>query len=137
MWRRFVIYGGLGWMLEVLMTGASAVVHGRDRCATAKTYLWMHPIYGAGGLLLEQVSARLGRRVPRTARALAYVPVIYGVEYGTGWLLRRAIGRCPWDYGDRGLNLSGLVRADYAPLWLAVAYLFETVRDRVASLDGS
>ena len=115
-------------MLEVVLTGAASAVNGGDRAATARTYLWMHPIYGAGGMLLEALSARV-KRWPRPARWLSYLPVIYAVEYTSGWLLRRVLGRCPWDYERRGWNLSGLVRLDYAPLWLVAAGLFEPVRN--------
>jgi uncharacterized membrane protein len=126
-WRRFAIYGAVGWVLEVLMTGACAVVRRRDPRATARTYLWMFPIYGAGGMLMERVSESLRRR-PRLARALANVPAIYAVEYASGWLIRRAVGQCPWEYRRGPACVSGLVRLDYAPLWLLVAALFEPAR---------
>ncbi len=55
-----------------------------------------------------------------------------GLEYATGWLLRRLTGRCPWDYADSGRRtLSGLVRPDYAPFWYAAGLLFEPLRDAV------
>ena len=40
---RFLIYGAVGWCIEVLFTGIAAAVFDRDRAATGKTYLWMHP----------------------------------------------------------------------------------------------
>src|SRR5204863_5588391 len=85
MWRRFAGYGAVGWLLEVTLTGLTSVLTGRDRSATARTYLWMHPIYGLGGLLLERVAASPRvRRQPRLVRCLTYVPVMYGVEYSSG-----------------------------------------------------
>jgi hypothetical protein len=128
-WRRFLGYGASGWLIEVVMTGVCSVVIDRDGSATAKTYLWMLPVYGSGGLLLERLSGRV-RGWRRPARALAYLPFIYGVEYGSGRLLRRFLGRCPWDYGC-GEGTSRLVRLDYAPLWFLVALLFEPLRDRI------
>lgn len=130
MLTRFFVYGFLGWATEILFTGASSVLVERDASATAKTYLWMHPIYGAAGLLLEWMSAKL-EKVPSAVRPLAYLPVIYGVEYATGWALRKALGKCPWDYSGRGYNVHGLVRLDYAPAWLAAGFLFEPVAERV------
>jgi hypothetical protein len=126
-WRRFLGYGATGWLIEVAMTGFCAVLLDGDRSARARTYLWMLPIYGGGGLLLEQVSRRV-RAWPRPLRALAHVPFIYGVEYASGRVLRRVLGRCPWDYGCDGAR-SRLVRADYAPLWFMVALLFELLRE--------
>ena len=84
-------------MVEVCFTGMNAALFQRDSHATAKTYLWMHPIYGATALGLEFLHDRL-RFLPKPVRALAYTAVIFGAEFTTGWLLRRALGRCPWDY---------------------------------------
>jgi uncharacterized membrane protein len=135
MLRRFAVYGLLGWVVEVLFTGSWSAASG-DANATAKSYLWMHPIYGAGGLLLESVSRRT-KGLPLPVRAGLYAGLMYAVEYGTGALLRRALGRCPWDYGCNGLNLHGLVRLDYAPAWLALGLLFEPARDVVERIDGA
>jgi hypothetical protein len=123
--RRFFFYGCVGWVLEVAFTGAHAAVLGKDRSATAKTYLWMHPIYGGAGLLLEGVARRL-QGLPRAARALGYLPLIYAAELATGWMLRRALGKCPWEYRD-GLHYRGLVRLDYAPVWYLAALAFEPI----------
>lgn len=126
---RFLLYGAAGWTLEVLFTGLCSVL-GRDRAATSKTYLWMHPIYGGAALGLEQLEVAMQRRrVPFAARAAVHTIGIYGVEYTTGALLRRALGKCPWDYGEcGGHHVQGLVRLDYAPLWYAVAALFTVGR---------
>jgi hypothetical protein len=106
----------------------SAALFQRDRHGTAKTYLWMHPIYGATALGLEFLHDRL-RFLPRPVRALAYTAVIFGAEYATGWLLRRALGRCPWDYEKKGLSVKGLVRLDYFPFWYGAALAFEPARE--------
>ena len=114
-------------MLEVCFTGTSAAIFQKDSHGTAKTYLWMHPIYGATALGLEFLHDRL-RFLPRPVRALAYTAVIFGAEYATGWLLRRALGRCPWDYTS-GWNVKGLVRLDYFPFWYGAALAFEPARE--------
>ncbi|WP_434384346.1 putative ABC transporter permease [Melittangium boletus] len=125
---RFVLYGCAGWVMEVCFTGMSAALFQGDGHATAKTYLWMHPIYGATALGLEFLHDRL-RFLPRPLRALAYTAVIFGAEFATGWLLRKALGRCPWDYEKQGWNVSGLIRLDYAPFWYAAGLLFEPARE--------
>ena len=114
--------------MEVCFTGLSAAVLEKDRQGTAKTFLWMHPIYGATALGLELLHDRL-RFLPRPLRALAYTAVIFGAEFSTGWLLRRALGRCPWDYAQRGWSVKGLIRLDYAPFWYGVGLLFEPARE--------
>ncbi len=114
--------------MEVCFTGMSAAIFERDRHGTAKTFLWMHPIYGATALGLEFLHDRL-RCLPRPLRALAYTAVIFGAEFATGWLLRKALGRCPWDYEKQGWNVSGLIRLDYAPFWYGAGLLFEPARE--------
>jgi uncharacterized membrane protein len=44
--RKFALYGCAGWVLEVLFTGTKAALS-RDKKLAARTYLWMHPIYGS------------------------------------------------------------------------------------------
>jgi uncharacterized membrane protein len=123
-----VLYGCAGWVMEVCFTGMSAALFEHDTHGTAKTYLWMHPIYGATALGMELLHERL-RFLPRPLRALAYTAVIFGAEFATGWLLRKALGRCPWDYEDKGWSVKGLIRLDYAPFWYVAALLFEPVRE--------
>jgi uncharacterized membrane protein len=124
--RKFALYGCAGWVLEVLFTGTKAAFS-RDPKLAARTYLWMHPIYGAAGLALEAVHRRLRNR-SRLTRAAAALGVIYATEYGSGVALRRVLGDCPWRYQE-GMHLHGLVRLDYAPYWLAAAVGFEWARD--------
>jgi Putative ABC-transporter type IV len=115
-------------VLEVCFTGAGRALLQKDRSGTATTYLWMHPIYGATALGLEFLHDRL-RFLPRPVRGLAYTAVIFGAEFSTGWLLRKGLGRCPWDYGRHRWSVKGLIRLDYAPFWYATGLLFEPLRD--------
>jgi hypothetical protein len=121
--------------LEVCFTGVGAAMLRRDRSGTARTYLWMHPIYGGTALALELLHDRL-RPLPRPVRALAYTAVIFGSEFTTGWLLRKALGRCPWDYERQGWSVRGLIRLDYAPFWYATGLLFEPLREGVLRLTS-
>ena len=118
------------------MTGAAGLFSTeRDVAAPARTYLWMYPIYGAGGLALEQIRRRV-RPFPRMLRAAAYVPAIFAIEAATGALLRRLIGACPWDYTGRRAHVRGLVRLDYAPLWYLVGLTFELLHTAVSAPAG-
>ena len=130
MLARFFIYGLAGWCIEVLFTGLWSALVERNPSATAKTYLWMHPIYGLGGISLELAADHLVA-IAWPLRALVYVALIYAVELGTGWGLRRLLGKCPWDYTGRGWNVRGLIRLDYAPAWYLAALLFEPVRSAI------
>jgi uncharacterized membrane protein len=134
MLRRFIAYGLAGWSLEVLFTGMTGALGG-ERLLPAKTYLWMLPIYGAGGLVLEGAHARLSaRNVSRWKRALVYTAAIYGIEYGSAEVLHQVGVGVPWKY-MRGLNLRGYVRLDYAPFWYACGLLFETLAGEIAKLN--
>ncbi len=129
---RLVAYGVGGWCLEVVFTALSGAIGAGDLSLRGETYLWMFPIYGAGGLLLEQIHRRLAPRVLWPIRAVAYTGAIYAVEYGSGFLLRTLLGACPWDYQDRGCNVSGLIRLDFMPFWYIAALAFEPIRERLA-----
>jgi len=78
--RKFALYGCAGWVLEVLFTGTKAALS-RDPKLAARTYLWMHPIYGTAGLLLEAVHRKLARR-SRLTRACTSTG-------WCGWIMRR------------------------------------------------
>ena len=133
--RRFLAYGFVGWALEVAFTGMTGAFGLRDRRLRGHSYLWMLPIYGSGGLLLERLRDRLAaRRVPRSVRSLAYTFGIYGLEFGCASLLDRAIGEVPWRY-LKGLHVRGYVRLDYAPFWYACGWLFESLERELRKLD--
>ncbi len=142
---RFALYGLMGWALEVVFTAAVDSCQRRaDSRLRGHSYVWMHPIYGAGGLLCEQLGRALARRgAPWWQRGLAYAGACFAVEYTSGWALRRAVGACPWDYGAARANVHGLIRLDYAPLWAAcglaaepLARVIERVRLTPSLGDG-
>src|SRR4051812_20578646 len=133
--RRFLAYGLFGWALEVGFTSISDSIWMRDRRLKGHSYLWMLPIYGAGGMLLETLHERLSTRgIPRGLRAFVHMCGIYGIEWGSASLLNRLTGDVPWRY-RRGINLRGYVRLDYAPFWYACGWLFETVERDLRKLD--
>ncbi len=133
---RFLGYGLLGLALEVVFTSIGNAVRRKDRTLAGHSYLWMLPIYGLGGLALEALHNGLSLfHMAWWVRGLAYLAAIYGVEYLSGLALRRALGRCPWDYGRRGFNLKGLIRLDYAPAWFACGLLFERVESVLSRIQ--
>ena len=124
---RFAIYGLLGWCAEIVFTAARGAVTGTgDQRLQGASSLWMYPIYGAGGLAMEVVH-RGSRRQPWWTRAAGYAATCLLLEYASGWTLRRTTGACPWDYGDRGINVDGLARLDYAPFWAVAGLAVEPV----------
>lgn len=124
---RFLIYGLLGWGLEVFWTGLGSAIRGDVRL-TAGTYLWMFPIYGSA-IYLESVHDRIRDR-PWYIRGVIWVLLIWIIEYVSGGLIRLVTGVSPWDYSNSTRwQLHGLIRFDMAPLWLITGLLFERVHD--------
>jgi Putative ABC-transporter type IV len=135
MLRRFVAYGVMGLGIEVGFTGAVRGIFQRDRRLRGESFLWMLPIYGAGGLLLERLHGRLrSRGMGRAARALCGTAAIYGIEYISGAALEQVTGECPWRY-RRGLHVNGYVRLDYAPFWFACALAADLLAGELRKLD--
>ena len=130
---RSLIYGLLGWCVEIVWT---ALPKGRpvDWALPGHTYLWMLPIYGLLGPLYEPLHARLRGR-PWPLRALAYAVGFIGVETITGLLLRRLLRRVPWDYTGRSRwQVGGVTRFDYAPLWAGLGLALEPLHDALVRL---
>lgn len=146
--EHFLIYGVFGWCAEILWTACHDFITGyrvdpadpsvrvplsppeRWRL-TGQTYLWMFPLYGAGGLLFEPIHNAL-RHHPWPLRGLVWMVLIFLIEYLSGWLLRRLTGRCPWDYACVSTNIHGLVRLDYAPVWFIFGLLLEHLHDTLS-----
>ena len=126
---RFVVYGVAGWALDSVFV----FVHsGRRRPSS----LLNVPVYGLAQPLFEPLHNRVRRR-PRLQRAAAYGGGILCVEYASGRLLRRLVGRAPWDYGRARLAVGGLVRLDYLPLWAALGLGLERLHDRLTRSPGA
>jgi uncharacterized membrane protein len=132
---RFLIYGALGWCIEIVFTALSRLRSpGRWRLE-GTTYLWMFPIYGLIAPLYEPLHNALRNSLPWPLRALLYGIGFMVVEYIAGWLLRITTGSFPWDYRGRAkYHVSGLVRLDYAPLWMLLGVALEPVHDTLVRL---
>lgn len=113
-----------GIAMEVFFTAAAGLRRTRDPKLAGHTTLWMFPIYALVYPALSALWPTIGGR-PWYARGALYVLLIYAVEYASGWLIRRIAGLCPWDYGRTRWAVHGLIRLDFAPAWLAAAFIFE------------
>lgn len=124
---RFLIYGLLGWTMEIFWTGLGSLAKG-DMKLQGFSYLWMFPIYGLA-LFLEPVHDRM-RQLTWYARGIWWMVLIFSIEFVTGYLIKAAVGSIPWDYsGTTRFSIYGLIRLDYAPVWFVVGLLFEQVHD--------
>jgi len=129
---RFILYGFMGWCLEVFWTGLGSLIRG-DATLHGWTYIWMFPIYGLA-ILLEPVHERI-RDWPVAVRGGIYTVLIFAIEYVTGTALRMILGVCPWDYSASPYSIHGVIRLDFAPFWFIVGLLFEKVHDALVGMN--
>lgn len=133
MLKRFIIYGLIGWIVEVIFTGTFSLLSGSVRL-TAHTYLWMFPIYGLA-VFFEPIHDEI-RSLAWPVRGLIWAILIFSIEYTTGWLLKSAIGICPWDYsGNSVYSVQGFIRLDFAPFWFTGGLIWEKIHDYLDSLE--
>lgn len=121
---RFIIYGLFGWCMEIFWTGIGSLLKG-DIKLTGQTYIWMFFIYGLA-VFFEPIHENIGH-LNIILRGGLYTVLIFIVEYFTGWVLRKVLGQCPWDYSKSRFSVKGLIRLDYAPAWFVAGLLFEKV----------
>lgn len=141
-WGRFVAYGLAGWGSEIAATGLRSPLRDRNWRLTGTTYLWMFPIYGAGGLVAEPAhQATKAAGWPWWARGLIWTAGIYAVEAASGAAIEKVTGEIPWDYrrprGSRPQPVTwrGLVRPAYAPVWFGVGLGLEALHDLLDRVD--
>jgi uncharacterized membrane protein len=130
--EKALVYGHLGFLIEIWFTGIHSFFFRKDKSATAKTYLPMCLVYGIAALILESISQILPW--PFYLKAFVYVLAIYVMEGFSGWVLKKLIGRIPWDYGISHWTPFGLINLKYAPFWLLVAMAFDPITDFLTKL---
>lgn len=96
----------------------------KDLTLMGNTSIWMFPIYGTAWIIGEMYP--LLKKYPPLLRGGIYSIGIFSVEYLSGSLLRKH-KLCPWDYSKAKLNINGLIRLDFLPLWMGAGLLFEKI----------
>lgn len=134
--EKILLYGHIGVILEFWFTGARSLFN-RHWKLTTSSYLWMLPVYGVTGLLMEVVGASVV--APFWAKAFLFVPLIYGAEALSGatlagltGFLERFLGGAqggviPWEYQKSNWAPFGLVNFRYAPFWYLLALAFDPI----------
>ncbi|MCM1564775.1 MAG: hypothetical protein FNP40_15660 [Dehalobacter sp. 4CP] len=127
MLKRYLIYGLMGWSLEIIWTGLDSLIHGDFRLM-GFTNLWMFFIYGSAAILEPLHDLISGWRWP--LRGLVWLTAIWGIEYFSGLFLLKILGVYPWRYTDP-LAINGLITLSYAPVWFIGGLLFERVHRKL------
>lgn len=130
MFKRFFVYGSLGLSLEILWTGFNSFLRG-DLTLTGHSSVIMFPIYGAA-VLLEPMFVQL-KNCSVLLRGFMYMTLIFAMEYWAGLVLT-FFNICPWSYFNAALNINGLIRLDYGPLWFVVGLIYEFLYKRRENL---
>ncbi|AUG58374.1 putative ABC transporter permease [Acetivibrio saccincola] len=123
MLKRFIIYGVIGWSIEIVWTGLHSLIFG-DIVMQAYTNLWMFFIYGCA-IFLEPLHDIM-KEWRWVFRGVLWVVIIWGIEYTSGTILLNLLGRYPWYYSGK-FAIDNLVRIDYAPAWFVAGLFFERV----------
>ena len=121
--KKFIACGILGWCMEIVFTGLGSLRKNEHRL-TARTSIWMFPIYGMACFLTPL--CRLLQKRNFLVRGFADTCWICAGEFLSGSFLKRH-GACPWDYSRAKYNIRGVIRLDYAPLWFGAGLLFEKI----------
>lgn len=123
MLKRFIIYGVIGWSIEIVWTGLHSLIFG-DIVMQAYTNFWMFFIYGCA-IFLEPLHDIM-KEWRWVFRGVLWVVIIWGIEYTSGTILLNLLGRYPWYYSGK-FAFDNLVRIDYAPAWFVAGLFFERV----------
>jgi Putative ABC-transporter type IV len=124
---RSLAYGLSGWAVDSVFVAAHT---GRRRPSS----LLNAPVYALARPLFEPAHDRLRGR-PVALRAGVYGAGILAVEYAAGRLMRRLLGKAPWDYGGAQFAVDGLCRLDYLPLWGVFGLALERLHDALTCND--
>lgn len=119
--KRFIIYGLLGWNMEIIWTGLTSVGSGNLNLI-GHTSVWMFFVYGMAAFVLEPVH-RLIHDCNWFVRGCIWAALIFAIEFTSGMLFR-LIGIQAWYYGGT-FSVLGVIRLDYTPAWFAVGLIFE------------
>jgi len=120
---KFLIFGAIGLVMEVFWTGLGSLI-ARDRRAMSKTSIWMFFIYGCAAFFAPLIN--IIYPAFWLLRGLFYAFCIFLIEYSFGRALK-AVDACPWDYSEVRFNVHGVIRLDYAPVWMIVGLVMEFV----------
>lgn len=122
---RVLLFACFGLLIELCFTGLGSSISKGNWNLRGHSSPWMMPVYGLLGILVGPISEALkGRNAPFLLRAVAYMLMIFFVEYVAG-VLFEWVGLDIWDYSKRPLNLHGHITLTYAPFWFFLGLWLE------------
>jgi hypothetical protein len=120
------LMASVGVATEVIFTALSNIGKKNWRLLQGYSYIWMLLIYGVSYIFFEILWPRIGN-FNIVFRGLVYLLLVYIVEFSSGWILRKTLGKCPWGehYHGKKWSVNDLIRLDLAPFWLGFTLLLE------------
>lgn len=124
-----IVFASLGVTTEVVFTAFQNLVNRTPLCGkplaslAGDSYVWMLFIYGLIPILGHYGYEKI-KAYSVWLRLTIYVCLIYLVEFSSGYILRKTLGACPWQY-QNGLQVMGLIRLDFFPFWALFCWLVE------------
>lgn len=127
---RYYVYGIQGFCDEIIFTSIIDFFTHRDWRLQGHSSISSFFIYGTCSFLVERLYVYLWYKkgVPRYIRMPLYVLIAFSWEFTTGLLLRQ-FNACPWDYSHYKFNIMGVITMEYAPGWLFLSYLQDSLAD--------
>lgn len=123
--KKYLLCGLAGWCMEVFWTGLGSACK-KNKKLSSNTSIWMFPIY-ATAIIIEPIGKSLCRKKRNPLmRGGLYALCIFATEFISGTLLKKQ-NCCPWDYSNAKLNINGVIRLDYFPVWFAVGLIYEQI----------
>ena len=127
-YNRGFVYMCLGCLAEVSFTSLKnfPILEG-------KTQLWVFPLYYFGSIYGFEILYKYIKNKSIILRAFIYGIMILFIEYIAGYLIKKIIGKCPWEYTNN-FNVSGLINLSYLLLWSLVGLAAEYVNSYLNSI---
>ena len=118
---RFIIYGLLGMIIEILFTGFSDIKN-MNFNLVGHTSVWMFFVYGSAVFVLEPVYGLI-KNENTIIRGCVYATTIFFIEFSSGMILDM-LNITAWKYQGE-LSVMGYIRLDYAMFWFLLGLVFE------------
>jgi uncharacterized membrane protein len=121
---RAIVYVCVFVTLEIIYTAIKALIKKHDLRLKGNTQLWVMPLYAFGGVFLLEPVYTMFAENSIILRFFIYGTGILFIEYLAGFIFKKIVGRCPWEYHGKW-NIQGLINPPYFPLWGMAGIVFE------------
>ncbi|MBT4376509.1 hypothetical protein HOD29_03995 [archaeon] len=115
----------VGVSLEVFWTSLFNGIKKKDLRFKGTSYLWMFPIYAIAVFIFLFVTG-VFMDVSIWIRGIVYLILFTLLEFLSGIVIRKLVGKSPWDYTNYKIkifekiiksNLKGVICLQYLPVW--------------------